>query len=167
MEDSIIWFCKYILPNLLTAIIAYSIATHKERSYSKKNHDKKIYEKIKKIISDEVLIDILSNPGYLPSCSFSKCDSLETFIINPGNKFFDKKLEIAFQSFQKSFKKLNSIYSLSSYGDYVGDNNFKLLANKSGAPDEKKLLEEAITLGEETAEKYAFFRTLIKQTLYI
>lgn len=165
---AVIWFCQYLLAPIVVILVSFYLGVHKERTSNKKNHDKKLFAEIEKILRDKEFMDIAVNPGYLPSSTFSKCEELRSFIINPGNQFIDKEINKTFCDFQKSFYELIELYSLSPYGGYVGDDNtFKLLADKKGEPNEKILLNEAITLGKKTEYEYRCFRALIKRKLHV
>ena len=173
MIDSIrhllMWFCSDILPYLITAVASYSFAIYRERTSNTETHDKEIYAKITKIINDTELMDIVETNGYLPANTFSKCDALNSFIISPGNQFITKELNRALSDFQHSFFEFNNLYFSSSYGDYVGNDKYKLVADKykSGDPREGILLKQASELRKKTEEDYRYFRSLIKKKLYI
>jgi hypothetical protein len=103
------------------SLATYYFSKYKERTSKKNLYDKILFDKIDKIINAQEMIEIIeqSGTGYLPLNTYAKADALIHFNNTPLNKFNDVKIQKSFTEFSALFVELSSLYSLSSYAEYV------------------------------------------------
>ena len=160
---------KIFFTVLGTGVLVWLLNFWRDHCYSRKKHDLKIIRKIRGIVTDKQINLIISKSsiGYIPNGTYSIADTLDQFINEVQNKFFDKKMNTLLKIFANDLTELASLYSGCWRCGKVGSNEYKLVLKKDGSDEEWDLLNKSRNLSKNLSESFTNLRIRMKNKYHL